>query len=97
MKKSIAVFGVGGHGRVVIDTIRYEDRYEITRVFDQNKSLSSAAGLSIEHFLERLLENVGAGIVAVADNSVREALVNDILPRSTLQTQLATPCSGISR
>ena len=79
-KKKIALFGSGGHAKVILDSIEKQGLYEVAVVVDPYKKETTFEGLPI---VPTLPTDLNLGVVALGDNWKRAKLVREIL--------LATP------
>ena len=75
--KNILIFGASGHGRVIIDIIEKEGKYNVAGLIDSNKpvaeSIYGLVNLGNENDMADLLlsNQVYGGIVAIGDNFTR--------------------------
>ena len=74
----IAIFGAGGHAKVVIDVILKQGVYKPVAVFSL-EALTSFAGLPHFHFDKFRDSKISAGVVAIGDNWLRSKVVENIL------------------
>jgi sugar O-acyltransferase (sialic acid O-acetyltransferase NeuD family) len=90
--KKIAMFGAGGHAKVITDIIKNGGEYEITGVFDDSSAEAEFSSMA-EHF--------DGAVVAVGDNWLRHQIVHRIhqiapaLPFVTFIHPAATVASDV--
>ena len=82
--EKIVVVGASGHGRVVIDTLERESRYEIAGLLDRGREAGERVFnhdvLGREEDLPRLMEQravIGA-VIAIGDNVVRSRVAEKL-------------------
>lgn len=78
MMESIAIFGTGGHARVIYDILLKQGRYKPSAFFSLEKGLDSFLGVPHFHQDEFKNSSFSAGIVAIGDNWLRSKVVSFI-------------------
>lgn len=87
MSNEIAVFGAGGHAKVLVSTLKILGYYPI-RVFDGDpqKVGNDILGLAVEAWPENPDTFVGAGVIGIGNNVVRGQIA-----RSLIQVEWRSP------
>jgi sugar O-acyltransferase (sialic acid O-acetyltransferase NeuD family) len=77
---AIAIFGAGGHGKVVVDILEREGRCRIGAVYDAGRvEVDQFLGYPLVHEIKDILNlKIRRGIVAIGDNGTRRKLVEAI-------------------
>lgn len=75
----IAIFGAGGHAKVVLDILLRQQKYEPAMFFSKNEGFDTF--LNLPHYPQQDFGRIGckAGVVAIGDNWVRSRVVEYIL------------------
>lgn len=100
-RKRIAVFGAGGHGKVVIDAIQCNDGLVVACVADDHPQPGAAIlGHAVIGGREALLERrdgIDAVIVAIGDNRARTEVAGWLAAQGFVLRSVVHPASMVAR
>jgi sugar O-acyltransferase (sialic acid O-acetyltransferase NeuD family) len=82
----ILIIGASGHGKVVIDILEKEGRYQIAGIIDKNKDIKDLMGYPVlgnEEEVPALVKDFGisGGFIAIGDNWTRKLVRDRICER----------------
>jgi len=94
----ILIIGAGRQAKVAIDVALATNQFHIEAVFDDDTSINEILGITVTHDLEKSVVEIGAGIVAIGNNPIREEVVKRVLTihSSFRFVQLIHPSASIS-
>ena len=98
----VVIFGAGGLGRMVLDTLRQSRRYRPVAFLDNDAALHGTAvdGLEVVGGLEKVAEFIAAGVaggvVAIGDSPTRVALAEKLRQRGLPLISAIHPLANIS-
>lgn len=99
-KKRIAIFGAGGHGKVVFDAIQACGCLQVAYIFDDNPSPhKDMFGCRIEGNRNALREHAGgidAVVVAIGDNKARVEVADWIVRQGLALATITHPAATVS-
>ncbi len=104
MKPKIVIIGAGGHGKVILDCIIAQGKYEVAGFVDDSIGINQNI---TEHYkiiatqdnLESLKNNIEYFIVAIGNNQIREQLykkIKTLLKPATIIHPSATIGMGVN-
>jgi sugar O-acyltransferase (sialic acid O-acetyltransferase NeuD family) len=78
MKEKIAIFGIGGHAKVIYDIVVKENKYEVGGFFSLESTLKNFLGVAHFSQTEFLGSPFKKGIIAIGDNWTRGRLAKEL-------------------
>lgn len=100
-KLSIFIYGAGGHAKIVADSVRSIDEFELTFLIDDNENTRNTKVLNYKCIggREELIaqrNNVDAGIVAIGNNQVRLKVAEWLVKNDFKLTTVVHPSAYVS-
>lgn len=100
-KKKVIIIGAGGHGKVILDILSFDDKIEVIGFIDDNPLLKGnlVNGIRVIGSFDEVIENIPAKavVVAIGDNKIRTNFFEKCKEKSLETINAIHPSAVISK